>query len=423
MNISFIREKINLFLVCFIITIVFSKQKYIELNLNSPYGNNNFEYLSVVYEEYKWIPSLLYPTLLVLNEYVTEGYKEISQGTFFNPLLTNEGLDFALFIKKDFIKEITNIALAKNTGNTDKENYIGLSFGYSSETVGLNQENIFLFYLTKSNQIEKEIFSFSKWELKNNLITSTLYLGDMHENFKSNNGIIGSCKNSDDTFWGCSFNEMIFNDGKKISLMNSDNKLYKIYFISDNYDIIFPKKFEDEFKNKTDHKCNYENQEFKCEGFFNEKDYTSLKLVNDDMNITLEVDNLNRYRSNDNSTKEKTRIKFKKSEVIIFPLIMFKQFHVQFDAQEKVISFYTTDNSILQVKESPKNNPDTSTSSSSIGTVFLAILIILLILALLFGAFYFIKKRRDSNVEKNINRFTKFEDEEDFKDMNEKKVY
>ena len=51
------------------------------------------------------------------------------------------------------------------------------------------------------------------------------------------------------------------------------------------------------------------------------------------------------------------------------------------------------------------------------------ILIIILVLALAFGLFYFIKKKYKSNVEKDINQFNKFEDEEDAKPMNDKKVY
>ena len=57
------------------------------------------------------------------------------------------------------------------------------------------------------------------------------------------------------------------------------------------------------------------------------------------MNITLEVDKMNRfydYPSSDGTTN----ILFHDLEYIIFPLVMFKKFHVQFDVEKKVISFF-----------------------------------------------------------------------------------
>ena len=52
---------------------------------------------------------------------------------------------------------------------------------------------------------------------------------------------------------------------------------------------------------------------------------------------------------------------------------------------------------------------------------FLVILVILILLGLcLAGVFYFKNKRK---TESNINKFSKFEDEEDYQNMNEKKVF
>lgn len=425
MNGSFIRKKLFLFLV-FLITISFVKGKLITIDLTASIENDKLEVLSASYENYKWIPSLIYQTLLVSNEFITTGYTLIeTEISLYNPLLPNIGISASLYMKQNFIKEISNVHLAKCDESTIMENYIGLSLGVLKINDVKNDDYIFLFDLQRSQQIDEKIFSFSKWELKNNILSSSLYIGNVHEHFTSNDGIIGSCENNDDNFWACSFKEMIFND-KKISLMKEDNKeYYKIYFLSDNYNIIFPSKFQKEIEEKTNHKCKLEEtNEFKCEGFFNENDYFPLTLVNETINITLEVDNSKRYISDDDTQKEKTNIIFKSYDFIIFPLIMFKQFHVQFNAEKKVISFYTTDGSILKVKDSQNNIPDQSTTSStSTGTILLVILIILLILALLFGIFYFIKKKRGSTIEKNINRFTKFEDEEDFKNMNENKVY
>ena len=95
--------------------------------------------------------------------------------------------------------------------------------------------------------------------------------------------------------------------------------------------------------------------------------------------------------------------------------MVFKQFHIQFNAEKKLISFYTNDSSILEVRKKGKNE------SSSIGKVFLIIFIILIILCICFVVYWIIKRRQLT--EKNINHFSKFEDEEDYHTINEKKVF
>ena len=54
--------------------------------------------------------------------------------------------------------------------------------------------------------------------------------------------------------------------------------------------------------------------------------------------------------------------------------------------------------------------------------MLLIIFLILLTLALGLGIFWFIKQKRAS-VEKNINKYNKFEDEDNFQDLNEKRVF
>ena len=52
---------------------------------------------------------------------------------------------------------------------------------------------------------------------------------------------------------------------------------------------------------------------------------------------------------------------------------------------------------------------------------FFVILVILILLVLCLVAFWFVKNQRKT--ESNINKFSKFEDEEEYQNMNEKKVF
>ena len=99
---------------------------------------------------------------------------------------------------------------------------------------------------------------------------------------------------------------------------------------------------------------------------------------------------------------------------------MFKNFHVQFDDENDLIKFYTTNQSILQIYG--KNEKKDNDSKGNVGKAFLIIFIILLIVALLVIAFWLIKKRK-GKVEKSINKYNKFEDEDNFQNMNDKRVF
>ena len=63
------------------------------------------------------------------------------------------------------------------------------------------------------------------------------------------------------------------------------------------------------------------------------------------------ADNVKRYHLNEDVKDINTKIQFKNNEYFIFPLIMFKNFHVQFDGEANIISFYTTNKDILEVKK------------------------------------------------------------------------
>ena len=214
-----------------------------------------------------------------------------------------------------------------------------------------------------------------------------------------------------------------------ISLMNANKTAYyKIFFSSESHLIVFPELFKEEFNKATNNICQEdETSKFLyCNNLFNLEDYISMKLIDDNMTITIEVDNLNRFSSNTQpEQKHKTRIRFdNKIEFFIFPLIMFKNFHVQFDSIDNKISFYTTNKTILELKkeeEEDSKRQEPENDSSNTGTIILIIVIILLILVLGFGVFWFIKKRRSA--DKNINKYNKFEDEENFQNMDEKRVF
>ena len=138
----------------------------------------------------------------------------------------------------------------------------------------------------------------------------------------------------------------------------NNNELYPIYFTSETYNIFIPISFKDNFNLLTNNKCFYSESDNEfytyCENFFNEDLYQKIQLINDDMKITIEIDSAKRFTTDNNELKNKTRIRFHNFDYFIFPLIMFKNFHVQFDAENNIIQFYTTNKSILSIKNEEK---------------------------------------------------------------------
>lgn len=407
-------------------------QNYKEYPIKAEKKENSLDHLNIVYSDQyckKIIPSLFSP-ILVLSQTYTGGVRKKENINYKIPIFTYNFSGALYYLEDSTFLNNFNAYFIKF--NSDEKCYFGLSMSYPKDTTGLEQNEVLLSILEENKQINKKIFSFDKFFLNDNSIDTKLYIGDIHNHFSSNDGIIGTCKiNEEDIFWGCSFNEMIINNITIPLKRIKDNKLYKIYLTTENYDLTLPRELvnEDYFINKIlDNKCEYDltYKYFKCVNFFDKKNYIPLKLISEDLNMTLELDKFNKYYSNKNENEEIIRINFDSlNNHIIFPLILFKQFHVQFDAEKKEINFYTTDTSLLQVreekKETPKNEEDSSSGSGF--PVFLVILIILLIIGIGIGIFYFFRLRKNK-IEKDINRFTKFEDEEeDFKNMNENKVY
>lgn len=431
------KEKLIILAQLFIIinsllNLPFSIQFYDEYKINIPFSDKELDYFNINKKNFticeKWTPSLFNPIFLIPSEIETSHLDKISMENFdFNSLVISEDqIQINLYYYSD-----DNLALAKQRfGNGEvKSCYFGLNFGIGDYKLILNDSNNILSQLKDNNKINKKIFSFNKWKINKDSINTSLYIGDSHDNFilKNENATIGSCKlNTTYPYWGCFFKGMSFRNSYTDLINDKNNNSYNVYFSSENYQIIFPTTFKDKFNKITNKSCNLTQEEeinnygLRCENFFDKDNYTTIELITDEMNITVEIDNLNRFSKGDPKKNKITRIQYRNIDHFIFPLIMFKQFHIQFDAEENLTSFYTTDQSILKVKKDDKHKKDKDSSNAS--TIFLIIFIILLIVFLLFGVFWFIKKRKNS-VEKNINKYNKFEDEDNFKDMNEKRVF
>ena len=430
------------FIICSILNILVAEMKYHTYPVSIDIKNNilgklyindttidkdKIQDLSTICLQ--WVPSLFNPIILVPKRIVIEDmsmdyYRDI-KSKIYNPIISREdGFKPNLYTSKLFNKY--DLIYAKElVSNIISDCYFGLSSGLSNYSQ-LFQYEINLNKLENNTQISQKIFSFDKCELKNDSIDFPFYFGDEHENFINNNnkGIIGTCKtNEKDPYWGCIFKEMSFNNINTKLINEKDGKNYIIYFSSENHNITFPESFRTKFNTITNNGCkNLTTNEISCEKLFNSENYFTLKLINDNMIITIEIDNILRYSKKKENNQFITNINFEKDEYFILPLIVFKNFHVQFNAENNLISFYTTDKSILELKKENDESPNEEEKEpSNVGTVLLVILIILIIIALAFGVFWFLKKRKNS--EQNINKYNKFEEDENFQNMSEKRVF
>lgn len=407
----------NLFLIIILINILSSYQDpktftvSIDFNQDTEglYINNDNELKLSPCQ--KWIPSLFIPTLLISSSHKVIKGEDIPGDNFYINLPfynKNEQFRVVLFNNVPFLKQDFSGALMQALFEEFDQCYFGISPGiYNNEH--LDEKYYVLDNLKNSTLIKEKIFSFEKWDSEINP-KSKFYLGEFNEIFRSNNGNIGTCNSyPKESQWGCSFKEMKFN-GINIPLKNDNGNLYKIYFSSEFHNLVFPKSFEEIFVEESNRSCQVETRNYlKCNNYFDKSNNLPLQLTeeNDNFIITGEVDNLNRFTNYDENKKDLARITFdEKISYIILPLIVFKKFDIQFNAQKGQISFYSDNSTILKVKEKEKENE----SSFSIGVVLIVILIILLILGLSYGAYWFFIQRK-KGVEKNINQFSKFEDE------------
>ncbi len=420
------KKNYNLIIICIISNIFFSQQTYetYEITINPNTDSEEF-YINDSFENTlcnRWIPSLFIPFLLVPKEKkIDESLKlfNIKLDIKFPFINDNDLTSFEFYKNIPFLKDKFKSILMRPLIIQINKCYLGISAGIN-DYKDFEEKNTTLSILKENKLINEKIFSFDIWKISSEYkeAKSKLFLGESINIFNSNDRIEATCKSyKDDLHWGCSFKEMILDD-INFELKNENKSLYKTYISSEIPDLILPKSLEQKIINLTKSECIINDDNYlTCNKFFKNANYVPLKLTeeNEKFIIKGQVDNINRFDKEDQNKKNISRITFEEIDYIILPLMVFKQFHVQFDADKKSISFYTNDTSILEVKKEEKNE------SSSAGTVFLIIFIILLILFICFIVYWIIKRRQKT--EKNINEFSKFEDEEDYQKINEKKIF
>ena len=430
MNSKELKTYFYLLFILFIINFLFTKQDLIEYTMKISRNKQNLDVFHIDVDDVcnQWIPSLLSPLLLVFRPISLKNY--LDKIEIINPLEIGESNTIDIYIYSyDFFEKKYNAFFGKSKDEeTEGLCYLGL-LPKEGVNKNLNENYILLKHLRDSNQI-KSIFSFDEWIISQELITTKFYLGESHSHFSQNkeNGIIGACNtNKSDLFWGCSFDQMEYNG--KITNLTKDDINFNIYFSSESHIIKFPRKFEQNFNDITGQKCTYDESAHKgeiglflsCDELLNENNYFLISLINNDMNITIEIDGNKRFNKGED-IDERTRIIYEDIDYFLLPLIMFKNFHIEFDDEDNLIKFYTNDSSILHVKEKKKKEEEKKGGISKGLLAFIIVLIIVGVIALIFLVFWLLKKRKES-VRNSINKYNKFEDEEDFKNMNEKKVF
>jgi hypothetical protein len=359
----------------------------------------------------KWVPALMAPISLI-NRLKNNSYSaQTLQSIDFKNLITekefgSKELNFKIYT--DPISTFKSVPFGKSKVEWPEFCLFGL--GYSDVIPSDSNNYNSVKSLISSKQIESNIFSFDKWDFTDNeFIKSKLYIGGSHEHFLEEN--VGTCNNTNDTnYWGCIFNELVFLNKTFSLIKEENNNPYIIYFSSEINKIYLPNNFKENLTEV----CSYK------EGLYpglvcndvKKKGYLDMILRNDNMNITIEVDDVKRFY--DSTFENYTNINFHDSDFIILPLTMFKNFHVQFDLDNNQISFFSNDTSILEIKKDepqPTQNTDEPENSSeqksddgpSAGLiVFLVILGILIIGGLGYGGFLFWKKKTYSRSRKTF---------------------
>lgn len=438
----FSRENIYFFNIILMIYISKTNEKYevFDLKLKNKTSDQELPlFIETDDKCSKWVPALFSPILIINQDISTEDftYRDIDIQFKENPATIvknarfNPELGWNLFSGKMSI--FNPIFAIKSKIFWPEFCHFGLGYLDLYVKDNIQEETSFnsIKKLIASGQIEKNIFSFGKWDLnQSEFITSKFYIGNSHENFLEDN--VGTCEIQNGTgYFGCIFNDFIFLNNTYPLINEENNQSYIIYFSSELNKIYFPEYFQDKFENCSS--IGSKTKYFICDEL-KDKLYLPIKLRNENMNITLEVDNLERFYDFSEEFTISTgisNIDFAKIDFIIFPLTMFKMFHVQFDMGNNTISFYTNDSSILEVPKkeepTPTQNPqptqepkkDDEPDGPSTGLiVFLVILSILLIGGLGYGGLLIYKKKHRPDIEKRFNKYSKFEDE----DINENKL-
>ena len=431
----FLTKNIFFFFILFVVFVSETKETYKEIPLKLEKNCSDSDlplYIETDDTCSKWVPALFSQILIIKygisHEYKDENYELIFKS---NPAslkkMQTESLTMHLFSGPVSIFHPIFIASSGDEWPSFCQFGLGYSDIFSTSSANKMNYNV-MKNLINSNQVDKNVFSFDKWNFSNSeIITSKIFIGDSHEDFLLDN--VGTCKIQNDSgYYGCIFDDFIFLNETFPLIKGENNKSIIIYFSSEFTNIYFPQDFQDKIADGE--KCEYStipSARLTCEELKG-KEYLPLKLRSENMNITLEVDYLGRYYQY--STEGVANILFHADDYIIFPLTMLKNFHVQFNLENNTINFYTNDTSLLEVpkKEEPTPGPQPDPSQEpeeepsdgpSAGlVVFLVILGILLVGGLGYVGFLFWKKKQNPDIEKRFNKYAKFEDE----DINENKV-
>ena len=268
-----------------------------------------------------------------------------------------------MYIETNDIKCRNRLDLASFYSENPPPCHFGLGYNDKIPDNYNGERNDSIKYLIASKKIKKHIFSIGKWEFPDeHNITFKLYLGDTHENFSGEN--VGTCQIQNNTgHYGCIFHNFTFL-GKTYSLKKEgSNEYYTIYFSTEEGYVYFPKSFEKKFENEAG--CVFPDSKtpatepdfFFCKKLFGS--FLPLTLSNDNMNMTLEIDCIFRYYllkgtynideiRHIQKINHQYRILIHDKDYIIFPMIMFKKFHVQFDIGNNLISFYSNNENITR---------------------------------------------------------------------------
>ena len=412
---NFIRTKMIYFLFICLISL---SQSSIKIKLQSEITEDELYPMEIKYDYIcqTWMPSLFNP-FLIISDSTIENYGLVFKKKISLSNLYFQGISFKCDVSELFFKSqyTTYVAQCAFTNNANHGNcFFGLSHSVPKSTIGLDINDTNIDILNQKKYIDEKIFSFSKWQINDDLVTSELLIGDSHLNYKDS-GYIGICNVTDESYWRCDFENLTFYD-YTIPLRKDDKTLYQIYLTTESNTISFPSEFKTILKTASKEKCKstlFGGDYFlDCENADN-VDYIPLKISTSEMNITAEIDFFDRFRQKTKGPKTKTRIQFSHEEYIIFPMMMFKQFDVEFNAEKKAISFFTTNSSILETPIPP-------VKKSNVLKILLIILIIIIVLAAGFGIFLLIryfKRRRGTSLEYKISACNKYED--DFNSINQ----
>ena len=432
---KFFFSKNIFFCLILLITFIYETKeiyKEIPLKLEKKGGDANLPlYIETSDACSKWVPALFSQILIIKKDISTENYEYKNWKLDFksNPSSKEVEGNLEMYLYSGSVSIFNPIYLALSKYQWPSFCQFGLSYSdiFATKTTDNVNYNV-MKNLISSKQLEKNVFSFDKWNFNDSeFITSKIFIGDSHEDFFMDN--VGTCKFNDTSYFGCIFDDFIFLN-ETFPLTNENNQSYIIYFSSEFTKIYFPQEFIDKITDNG--KCEYTtvpsyNIRLTCEELKG-KEYLPLKLRSANMNITLEVDYIGRYYQY--SIEGVANILFHNYDYIIFPLTMLKNFHVQFNIENNTINFYTNDTSLLEVPKKEEPTPDTDPNPSqdpkeepsdgpSAGLiVFLVIVGILLVGGLGYGGFLIWKKKQNPDIEKRFNKYAKFEDE----DINENKV-